>query len=288
MSISPSPVVDRRRLRTELRTARQEAGLTQDAVAAEMDWSLSKIIRIETGAVSISTNDLKALLRLYHVNNPNRIKELLAAARAARQRSWWSKYRGSLGPVFFKYLEYETAASDIREYESALIPGLLQTEQYATKVIRQYRENYTPKVVETRVEIRMMRQKLLLDQPEPPQLSVVLDEAVVRRVMGDKDVRKAQIEHLANMANRSNVTIQMLPFGVGLHRGMADTFSILEFRDQSDNDVLYFESAHDVMFSRDEADEVSIYRELFEHLRKVSSSPNQTLAFLGAMAKEIA
>ena len=101
---STSPAVPRRRLRAELKQARQQAGLTQEAVAAEMDWSLSKIIRIETGAVGISTNDLAALLRLYQVDSAERTAELVTLARAARQQSWWSKYRGSVSPAYFSTL----------------------------------------------------------------------------------------------------------------------------------------------------------------------------------------
>jgi transcriptional regulator with XRE-family HTH domain len=104
VNTSVSPVVPRRRLRTELKRARQQAGLTQEAVAAEMDWSLSKIIRIETGAVGISTNDLTALLRLYRIDSAERANQLVALARAARQQSWWSKYRGSVSPAYFQYL----------------------------------------------------------------------------------------------------------------------------------------------------------------------------------------
>jgi hypothetical protein len=288
MSITSSPAVDRRRLRTELRAARQEAELTQDAVSAEMDWSLSKIIRIETGASSISTNDLRALLRLYNIKDPGRTKELLEIAKSARQRSWWSKYRANLGAGFFKYLEYENAASAILGYETILIPGLLQTEPYATRVISQYRQRYTSKTVKTRVEIRMARQKLLLDRPTPPQLSFVIDEAAIRRVMGDEVVGRDQIKQLISMARRPNVTIQVLPFSAGLHRGMADAFSILEFPDKADSDLLYIETAHDVVFSEEEAEEIGVYRELSGHLRKIAFSPDETIAFLDAMAKETA
>ena len=105
-----SPAVPRRRLRTELKRARQQAGLTQEAVAAEMDWSLSKIIRIETGSVGVSTNDLAALLRLYEVDSAERTEDLVALARAARRQSWWSKYRRSVSPAYFQYLEYEADA----------------------------------------------------------------------------------------------------------------------------------------------------------------------------------
>ena len=123
MDIVTSPAVPRRRLRVELRRARQEAGLTQEAVAAKMDWSLSKIIRIETGSVGISTNDLTALLRLYQIDSVERIDELIELARATRQRSWWSKYRGSVSPAYFQYLEYEADASVYVNMRPCSYPG---------------------------------------------------------------------------------------------------------------------------------------------------------------------
>ena len=286
MSDSLGPVVQRRRLRTELRRARQEAGLTQEAVAAEMDWSLSKIIRIETGSVGISTNDLTALLRLYHFVDAARIRELVALAREARQQSWWSKYRGSVPPAFFQFIEYEAAASFIREYQPLLIPGLLQTEEYATAVVRQYRDDFSPKTIKARVEIRMMRQQLI-EQSRSPLLFFILDEAVVQRLIGDENLRRAQVERLISMAKRSNVTIEIVPFRAGIHRAMGENFSILEFRNVADSDVLYFESARDAIFSHDDAEEIAVNREMFEHLRKRSLGPEGSLAYLRKIADDI-
>lgn len=283
---SQSPAVERRRLRAELRRARQDAGLTQEAVAAEMDWSLSKVIRIETGSVGISTNDLKALLRLYHVADAKRTKELVALAPASRKRSWWGKYRGTIPPTYFQYLEYEETASVIRHYESLLIPGLLQTPDYATTVIKQYRANFPDKTAQDRLEIRMTRQRLL-DRPNAPDLFFILDEAVISRLMGDKGLRLEQIRRLISLASRPNVRIEILPFGAGLHRGMAENFVILEFSSSTDTDVLYFESARDSLFSHGEAEEISIYRELFVDLQRISLGSAESLAYLKDRETEI-
>jgi transcriptional regulator with XRE-family HTH domain len=283
---TPSPAVDRRRLRAELRRARVQAGLTQEAVAAEMDWSLSKVIRIETGSVGISTNDLKALLRLYHVADAKRTRELLALAPASRKRSWWGKYRGTIPPTYFQYLEYEETASAIRHYESLLIPGLLQTEAYAATVIGQYRANFPAKTAHDRLEIRMTRQRLI-DRPNAPDLFFVLDEAVFSRLMGDQVLRLEQIRHLIDLARKPNVRINILPFTAGLHRGMAENFVILEFSSSTDSDVLYFESARDSIFSHGEAEEISIYRELFVDLQRISLGGTGSLAYLKDREAEI-
>src|SRR5580700_3556573 len=128
MADGASPLVQRRRLRAELRRARQERDLTQEQVASDMEWSLSKIIRIEGGSTGISANDLKALLRLYEITDPERTDQLTALARAARERSWWSAYRDVAPPALIQLIEYESAASAIRQFESMFVPGILQTE----------------------------------------------------------------------------------------------------------------------------------------------------------------
>jgi transcriptional regulator with XRE-family HTH domain len=290
VDIVTSPAVPRRRLRVELRRARQEAKLTQEAVAAEMDWSLSKIIRIETGAVGISTNDLTALLRLYGIDSEERKDELIALARAARQQSWWSKYRGGVSPAHFQYLEYEADASVIRQYEALLIPGLLQTEEYATAAIHQYRGRHpgrsqqpagrlSPKTIKTRVEIRMKRQQLL-QRLDPPSLFFVLDEAVMLRTIGDENLGRSQIARLITMANMPNVTIQIVPFTVGMYVGMAENYTIFSFPDEEDPDVLYFEGAPGTIFSNDESGEIDVYRQMYEELSRTALSPEDSLQYL--------
>ncbi len=292
-----SPAVPRRRLRTELKRARQQAGLTQEAVAAEMDWSLSKIIRIETGSVGVSTNDLAALLRLYEVDSAERTDELVALARAARRQSWWSKYRRSVSPAYFQYLEYEADASVIRQYEALLIPGLLQTEEYATAAIRQYRGRHpghgqepaghlSPRMFKTRLEIRMTRQQLL-QQPDPPPLFFVLDEAVIRRTIGDEELGRAQIARLITMANKPHVTIQIVPFSLGMYVGMAENYTIFSFPNVEDQDVLYFEGAQTSIFSYDMSGEIAAYRQMYEEQSKIALSPEDSLAYLTNIAADM-
>ena len=286
MSRSPSAVVDRRRLRSDLRQARQDADLTQEQVAAEMDWSLSKVIRIENGFVGISTNDLRALARLYGITDQAQVQRLVNLARSARQPSWWSKYRGSVPPAFYQYLEYEAAASMIRHYESYLVPGLLQTPEYARTAIAEYKGNFSTRTIQTRLEIRMARQQLL-EQGNLPRLHFILDEAVIRHLMGDERVREEQIRKLIDMAGRPAITIEIVPFSAGLHRGLGESFTLLEFRDTSDDDVLYFENARDALFSRDDSEEVVLFREMFEDLRKVSLGVKRSLDYLTRIRAEI-
>jgi hypothetical protein len=251
-----------------------------------MDWSLSKLIRIETGAVGISTNDLTALLRLYNVKDPKRVRALVAQAREARKPAWWSKYRAVMAPTYFQYIEFETAASIIRAYHSLAIPGLLQTQEYATAITQRNRFNPDPKTVKSLVEVRMKRQQLLLDQPNAPLLFFVLDEAVIQRLAGDKELRNAQIEKLIQMAALPEVAIEVLPFSAGIHRGLMEDFNLLEFG-TDDNEVLYFDSARLQSFIRDDADEIALYRELFEEMRSLSLGPEGTRDYLIEIAGTI-
>jgi transcriptional regulator with XRE-family HTH domain len=287
MNSTPSPLVQRRRLRTELRRARSGAELTQDQVARAMDWSLSKIIRIETGAVGISTNDLKALLSLYKIQDPARTNELVELARASRQTSWWSKYREDISPQYMQYIEYEEAASVLRTYDPLVVPGLLQTNEYIDAIFRKVADpDISAHLVQARTEIRLARQHLL-EQASPLDLICVLDEAVIQRLAGERSIAPGQIERLISLATRPNITIEILPFDAGLHHGMFESFIVLEFPDPEDSDVLFVETSRDMIVSHDEAGEISGYLEVFEQLRSMSLGPDGTLPYLMDLAKRI-
>jgi len=284
---SLSPLVQRRRLRTELRRARGATGYTQEQVARSMEWSLSKVIRIESGAVGVSANDLRALLDLYEISDRDRADELLELARASRQGSWWSRYRADISAQYLQYIEYEEAASLLRIYEPLVIPGLWQTEEYATAIIRELADPDTPEdLIRTRIEIRLRRQDLL-DQDSPPVMFCVLDEAAVRRMAGQRDVAPGQIARLIDLAGRPNVTLEIVPFSAGFHRGMLEPFLILEFPDPEDSDVLFSESSRDTIFSNDEAGEITGYREVFADLRSISLGKAGTLTYLRNLARQI-
>jgi transcriptional regulator with XRE-family HTH domain len=283
----PSPVVQRRRLRTELRKARQDAGLTQEQVAAAMDWSLSKVIRIEAGSVGISTNDLRALLGYYQLDDPDLTSELVTLARAARERSWWSVYRDVAPPGLLQLIGYEAASFIVRNFETLLVPGLLQTEEYARAVIGAFEQGAAADRVNTLVEIRMRRQEQL-DRDDPPLLFFILDEAVVRRLMGGRDIMRRQIRHLVETAARPNVTIEIVPFSAGTHPGLRGPFVIVELPDPGDDDVLYLEARGDLVRGGiSEEGEVSAQREVFEQLRELSLGPDGSVAYLGKVADEM-
>ena len=286
MGDGPNPVVQRRRLRTELRSARQTAGLTQESVAEAMDWSLSKIIRIEAGSVGISANGLRALLNLYKVCDSARTDELVGIARMAKERSWWSDYKEDVSPRFFQFIEHEAAASAMRAFQPLTIPGLLQTEEYARIVIQQFATTVSPARLDTLVKIRLKRQELL-ERDLPPRLHFVLDEAAVRRLVGGKAAMRRQLLHLIRLSNKPNVTIEIVPFTAGVHPGMQGPFVILELAETVDDDVLFLETSRGDLIFGDDPDELSTYGEMFEQLRKLSFGPAESLTFLEVLADEM-
>jgi transcriptional regulator with XRE-family HTH domain len=283
---TPRPAVPRRRLRAELRRARLDAGLTQEQVAAAMDWSLSKLIRIEKGSVGISTNDLRAILQHYKITDEARTTELLSLARSSRERSWWSRYGDVVPKQLIQLIEYEGAAYITRNFESFLVPGMLQTADYARASINQLAPQMPDGQVTPRVEIRMKRQELL-HRSDAPLMFFIMDEAVVRRLVGGNEVMRRQLHRLIEVAGMPRVTVEVVPFSAGVLRGMQAPFVIHEFHDAADDDVLYQESPVGGLLNRDDPDEILGFRESFERLREVSLGPQRTVDFLRELVGNI-
>jgi transcriptional regulator with XRE-family HTH domain len=286
-SDGPSPVVQRRRLRGELRRIRQETGETQEQVAAAMDWSLSKLIRLENGSVGISTYDLKVLLSHYGIVDGDRIEELIVLARAAKERSWWSVYTGIASPRLLQFAEYEAAAMITRNFEQMLIPGLLQTEKYASEIFRKLGAQIPKDHADALSALRMKRQELLEQGGPPPWFFFIMDEAVVRRLVGGQDVMRDQIRHLIELAGKDNVTMEIVPYSAGLILGMERPFVVFEFPEAEDEDVLYLESSGGDLINRDDQEEICTYREVFEELRRLSLGEEGTVEFLHELDGQI-
>ena len=282
-----SPLVQRRRLRSELRSAREAKGLTQDQVAHEMDWSLSKIIRIEGASSSISANDLKALLSLYGITESERVDSLLALAKAGRERSWWSAYRDVAPSLLLQLIEYESVASAIRQFETLFIPGILQTEEYARAVIQNYYDDEGPGSDKLRalVELRVRREGLL-NSEHSPSFNFMLDEAAVSRLVGGSSVMRSQLRRLIAVAEKPNVTVEIVPFSAGLHPGMKGPFEIIEFVDPLDKDIVFVETPRGDIIS-DDPKETKSYRDAFDRLEKASLGPRDSLALLARIAEEM-
>jgi hypothetical protein len=255
-------------------------------VAAAIDWSLSKLIRIENGSVNISTMDLKVLLGYYGIVNDDRVEELIALAKAARERSWWSMHSNVASPQLLQFIEYQSLAMITRNFESLLIPGLLQTEDYAREVIKEFGRLLTEDQLDALVALRIKRQELLKQTESPPWFFFILDEGVVRRMVGGKHIMNSQIRRLIELANRDDVTIEVVPFNAGVRYGMHGPFVILEFPEAEDDDVLYLESPRGDLIHRDDPEEVLTYRELFEELRHMSLAEG-SVEFLRGLLDEM-
>ncbi|GGV10002.1 transcriptional regulator [Actinomadura cremea] len=243
MSGSRGPSVRQRRLAAELRRLRESKRLTGDDVADRLAWSTAKVSRLENARTGAKIADVRRLLDLYEVGGDRR-DDLLALARDAEERGWWEDYRDLPRPLA-DFIALESEASAVREWGSSVFPGLLQTEAYARHVIGGWSALATlpPQELWRRVEVRMRRQSLLRG-PRPLELSVVLDEAVLQRLIGDPEVMRAQLEQLCAFTELPNVTVQILPLGVA-HSVLAETFIILEFSPVHDvvfNDIVHTES----------------------------------------------
>lgn len=239
-AVGPDPTIHKRRLRNELRKARETAKKTQRDVANAMDWSLSKLIRIETGAVNISTNDLRALLALYEVT-PDRTTSLIERAKAAREIPRWSIYKDVASPALIAFLGYESSAHIVRNFEPLFVPGLLQTEEYARAVI-EVLDADNPQRVDALVDLRAQRQEILTKDPATTSFHFIMDEAVIRRMIGGPGVVRRQLMHLREVAEYPNVTVRIVPFSAGMYPRLRVAYVLFEFPDDEDEDVLYVEN----------------------------------------------
>jgi transcriptional regulator with XRE-family HTH domain len=290
-----SPTASRRRLRNALRRARDQAELTQEQVAVEMDWSLSKVIRIETGAVSISISDLRQLLLLYRVNDPEQVAELVELARIGRQRPWWTRYKDTVPGEYLSYVGLEDESSAMRCFSPAGMPGLLQTEEFAHAMVdaswqttaggdpAQPAPPISPEV-RARVDVRMKRQQEVLQRPNPPEITAVLDEAVLWRQIGGAPVLRGQLRHLVALSRGPRVTIRVLPFRANISH-LLSPFVILEFPDPADSDVVYVEStlAQTVL----DGAQVATYRRVFARVQAASLPPEESVARIAGIAEEL-
>jgi transcriptional regulator with XRE-family HTH domain len=252
----------RRRLRTELRRLREAAGLHQTEVVKQLDWSISKLIRIENGSVGVSVTDVRALAALYGAE-PELVEELVRLARITRERQWWSSYRHVLSPSLREYIAYEADASAIYVAHPTLIPGLLQTEAYIRAVLESTRvEPAASERIEAEFDVRRRRQQEILYSGHPPKYHVILDESALRRHIGGAEVMRRQIEHLMALTE-DLVTIAVWPMSAGGHVAMLGAFTIMEFANEDEPGVLFLESALGHPIERDQ-DQVDKYRKAFD------------------------
>ncbi|MEV5573903.1 helix-turn-helix transcriptional regulator [Spirillospora sp. NPDC052269] len=278
------PTVASTRLARELRARREGAGLSQEAVAEEMGWAESKLYRIENDKSRVLQRDVKRLLKLYRADEGEN-DALVELARLAREPDWWHQYSGAIPEWFQVYVVLEASASHVFGYESELVPGIMQTERYARAIMSTAPGPEVDQDVDERVEVRVNRQARLAGS-DPFDVWLVLNEAVIRRVVGGREVMREQIEHLIDLAGRRNITLQVLPFELGEHGAMHGAFKILRFPAADDPDKVYLEQQIGGVYTQ-KPHEVDRYRLMFDHLRARALGPEQTVAMLREVAENL-
>lgn len=277
-------VMRQRRLRAELRRLRERAGDTQKTAAQSLQWSTSKIIRIETGAVTVSPSDVMAMLHVYDVDDKTLADELVAIARS-KDEMWWDAYRENHSQQFLDFLDYENAATRIRQYIGYVVPGLLQTEDYATALINGYTED--KEIARRGVELRMRRQQRLSEK-DGPHAWFVLDEAVLHRWIGGSGVMRDQLTYLKEVARVPNITIQVVPFKTGMHPGMIGSFTIFEFKYDGENDyIVNVEDPHREALIRDDPETTSKYVKSFYELEDFAVGGDELDALIDPMIEAL-
>jgi transcriptional regulator with XRE-family HTH domain len=280
--VATSPTVRQRQLGMRLRGIRNERGLNVEDVALELLCSPSKISRLETATRAPNLRDIRDLCRVYKLDEAT-AQELMDLARKAKEPGWWNQYGDlRLSP----YIGLEQDASAITAFATFYIPALLQTEEYASAIIRGIAPKMDPAVFKERVEVRLRRQQIL-DMDPPPRYRVYVDEAVLHRPTGDPHVMMAQIDKVLNLVDEDKVTAQIIPFDVGATAAQDSNFVMLEFADRSLPSVVFIEGLVGNQILEKPSD-IDRYKEAFERLRDLALNPRESIARMSDMRKSYA
>ncbi|MFI5616280.1 helix-turn-helix domain-containing protein [Streptomyces sp. NPDC051567] len=285
-NVKPSTVLGRQ-LGDELRRFREAAGFTTAAAAAALDCTGGKISRIENGHVPVRTPDLAALMDAYGVSDPEARERLSALARRANRRrreGWWHQYGSVLGDAYRDYIEMEDICDSVRTFQAQLVPGLLQTPAYGRAITVASRAWQSGEEIERFVQVRLARQERLAGD-SPLELWAILAEGVLRQQVGGPAVMRDQLEHLADMAERPNITVQVLPFSRGAHSGMFGPYLLMSFPQVSALDLVLTETPTGNIWMEQES-EVARYRALFDDARTAALAPTESLGLIRRAAKE--
>ncbi len=278
------PTVLRIALGAQLRRLREASGLTPGQAAEAIRATPSKISRLERGRSAPRQRDVADLLTLYGLTDEAERDKLLTLTRQASTPGWWQQYSDILPRWFELYVGLEKAASVIRSYEMQFVHGLMQTEDYARAVILICNARAPAEEIERRVNLRMQRQQLLT-QPDAPELWSVLDEAALRRSPDGPGLMRAQLEHLLDLTDLPNVTLQIVPFNAGPHAAAGGPFTILRFPEPDLPDVVYLEQLNSALYL-DQVDDVTGYQTAMDRLCVQAASDSASRDILRALLKE--
>jgi transcriptional regulator with XRE-family HTH domain len=277
---SGSPTVRRRELGARLRALRTDRGWTVEQVAERLQFSPSKVSRLENGFRGVSARDIKDICDLYDVQDEER-QQLTDLAAEGKQRAWWQ----SRDLPYSTYAGLEAAAAEIFDIGLGVVPGLLQTEAYARAVLTAAQPPLTAEEIEQRLAGRMDRQRLL-SSASPPYFEALIDEAVLRRIGGSPAIMRAQLEHLLTVGERPMVRISVVPFQAGILPVAAGKFIILSFREPAVPGVVFIEGlAGDLYLGP--AEGLAQYEEAFRATRAMAASPDRSRQMIAAIAAEL-
>lgn len=283
MVAAQSPTVRRRELAARLRALRRDAGRSVDEVAQHLLCSPAKISRIETAQRSASPRDVRDLCDYYGVTDAHQRDQLMELAQLAKQRAWWQGFE-EVNQTYQTLIGLEAEAVSVRAYESILVPGLLQTADYARAVIEAGQPDLSADSISRLVEVRQNRQAILTGN-QPPSFWAILDEGVAHRLVGGSQVMAEQLRQLVRFSQLPHVTVQLVSFEAGAHAGMTTHFVVLEFAQREVEDVVYIEGLTGALYlDRDE--ELARHRRTFDYLRATAASPAASAARLRVLAEQ--
>ncbi|MGQ0776044.1 MAG: helix-turn-helix domain-containing protein [Pseudonocardiales bacterium] len=283
MSRRPGPTVRARRLRRELKRLRNGIGLNIDSAGKQAGLSGPTVSRIESGKRGVTVDEVEKLLDTYQVPLPQQ-REYLDLAERANELGWWQAYGSQLTDATQTQIALEEDATTITNFEPVVVPGLLQIAAYARAVISTTGLHATPRDIEAKVAARMARQAILT-RPDPPRLVAILDEAVLRREVGGREIMARQLRHLVDTAQAApNVTILVIPFMAGAHAGTEGPFAIMEFGVEPGAVLLEGKTA-DLFLEKD--DEMVAYQDTASMLAESALDADDSIAVIGLVLKEM-
>lgn len=273
--VDRGPTVLRIALGGQLRKLRESKGITREAAGDAIRGSHAKISWLELGRTGFKERDIRDLLTLYGVLDTAERESFFELARQASEPGWWHRYSDLLPSWFSTYLGLEQAASQIRTYEAQLVPGLLQTPEYTRAMVTL---GFDDADTERRVQVRQRRQDVL-HRPEPPVVWAVIDEAVLHRPVGGREVHRAQLRYLAEMSAMPNVTVQVLPYSAGGPAAAGSSFSILRFAEPELPDIVYLEQLTSALYLERRQD-LALYLSVMDQLSVQAERPDRSREIL--------
>jgi transcriptional regulator with XRE-family HTH domain len=278
------PAIRRRRLGAALRRLREGSGMSLEAVAKELGWSTSKVSRIELAKIVVTPADVRALLGAFDAVSAE-VETLVSLASGDRQPGWWCRYAEVLPPWFEGYLSLESEAAQLLVYESEIVPGLLQTEQYAAEILRHSSYTQLPDEAARAAELHRVRRGRLVG-PDPVRLDAVINEGAFRRVVGGRKIMRGQLTCVIEAAELPHVALRVLPFAAGAHPGVDGSFTVLEFSDPSNPRIVYLDRMTDTEYL-DSLRDVAAYRHAHERLRESALPVSDSREMIIGLLREL-